>query len=645
MSLFRLAAALSALCLAALPAVAFDNSRSDNVSRTYTSSSYWGQNSYGATHLSDTANWQKSIDYYCQDDTINAIPIAFLNVFQSTGGFPSINLASTCNTDDNGVFPGTSLPNCTFLASAIEYCQSRGKIVTISLGGATGAASFTSAAQASAFGDTIWDLFLGGDSQLRPFGGAVLDGIDLDIEGGNTIYFDSFIARIRQLASIAGGKRYYVTAAPQCPYPDGYLGTVLNLASFDAVYVQFYNNWCGLQNYNNIWAWDFASWDTWAKTVSVNPDVKIYIGAPASSTAAGSGYVDATTLGNIAIQQRGNYSSFGGVMLWDASQAYANNRYDLQVKNIIRVGSGGSTTSSPITVPTIGISTTTTRTSSSTRASTTGTSTRTGSSTRTSTRTSATGTPTSSCTCTCSTGTSTRSSTRSSATGTSTRSSTRTSATGTSTRSSSRTSATGTSTRSSTGTSVSGTSTRSSTRTSATGTSARSSSQTSATGTSTRSSTRTSATGTSAHTSTRTGTSTRTSGTSSGTSTRTSSTGTSTRTSSTATSTSRSSTTSTRASSTSTRRTTSTTSTRASTTTKATTTTTRASTTTARTSTTTSSSSSPTSTCSASPWSSGTTYVGGNQVSYNGQLWTAKWWSYNDVPGGPAGVWSLNGPC
>ncbi|KAL7278914.1 hypothetical protein ACG7TL_006745 [Trametes sanguinea] len=343
MSPFRLAAALSALCLAALPAIAFDNSRSDNLAV------YWGQNSYGATHLSDTANWQKSIDYYCQDDAIDAIPIAFLNVFQSTGGFPSINLASTCNTDDNGVFPGTSLPNCTFLASAIEYCQSRGKIVTISLGGATGAASFTSAAQATAFGDTIWDLFLGGDSQLRPFGGAVLDGIDLDIEGGNTVYFDSFIARIRELASIAGGKRYYVTAAPQCPYPDGYLGTVLNLASFDAVYVQFYNNWCGLQNYNNIWAWDFSSWDTWAKTVSVNPDVKIYIGAPASSTAAGSGYVDATTLGNIAIQQRGNYSSFGGVMLWDASQAYANSRYDLQVKNIIKIGTGGSTTSSPLT--------------------------------------------------------------------------------------------------------------------------------------------------------------------------------------------------------------------------------------------------------------------------------------------------------
>jgi chitinase len=32
--------------------------------------------------------------------------------------------------------------------------------------------------------------------------------------------------------------RYYVTAAPQCPFPDGNLGSVLNAVAFDAVYVQ-----------------------------------------------------------------------------------------------------------------------------------------------------------------------------------------------------------------------------------------------------------------------------------------------------------------------------------------------------------------------------------------------------------------------
>jgi chitinase len=49
--------------------------------------------------------------------------------------------------------------------------------------------------------------------------------------------------------------------------------------------------------------------------------------------------------------------------------------------------------------------------------------------------------------------------------------------------------------------------------------------------------------------------------------------------------------------------------------------------------------------CSAAAWSSTTSYNGGAQVSYNGHGWQAKWWTYNDVPGGPAGVWADLGAC
>ena len=136
----------------------------------------------------------------------------------------SAHVWQICNAVDDSVFPGTSLPDCSFLASDIEFCQSRGKIVTLSLGGATGAASFSSDDQASAFGETIWNLFLGGTSSTRPFGAAVLDGIDLDIEGGGTTHFAAFINRIRTL-SAGSSKHYYFTAAPQCPFPDAYLST------------------------------------------------------------------------------------------------------------------------------------------------------------------------------------------------------------------------------------------------------------------------------------------------------------------------------------------------------------------------------------------------------------------------------------
>lgn len=51
-------------------------------------------------------------------------------------------------------------------------------------------------------------------------------------------------------------------------------------------------------------------------------------------------------------------------------------------------------------------------------------------------------------------------------------------------------------------------------------------------------------------------------------------------------------------------------------------------------------------TCSAPAWNAATAYTGGQQVSYNGHLWTAKWWTQGDTPGNNSqGVWTDNGGC
>ncbi|KAG6371736.1 hypothetical protein JVT61DRAFT_9086 [Boletus reticuloceps] len=109
------------------------------------------------------------------------------------------------------------------------------------------------------------------------------------------------------------------------------------------------NNYCGLNNYGNTNDWNFATWyESSPTTVSPNPNVKVFIGAPAASSAAGSGYVDASTITTIIQQTRSQYSSFGGVMLWDMSQAYS--LYDVSVKNALTGGgSVPTTTSKPIT--------------------------------------------------------------------------------------------------------------------------------------------------------------------------------------------------------------------------------------------------------------------------------------------------------
>ncbi|KZO92836.1 carbohydrate-binding module family 5 protein [Calocera viscosa TUFC12733] len=312
---------------------AFDNTCNDNLAV------YWGQNSYGAANAGQTAGYQQPINYYCQDDTIDVIPVAFVDVFYGTGGLPELNLANTCSSVTQPVFNGTGLANCQFLASDIEACQAAGKIVTISLGGAGGSVGFSSDTDGQQFADTIWNLFLGGTSDTRPFGDAVLDGVDLDIEAGTSTGYAAFVTQLRTYFEGAS-KEYYVSGAPQCPYPDAYLGSVINAADFDMIYVQFCksqymsldNNPCGLQNFNTSSDWDYGIWDYWATNVSPNPDVKIYIGAPASSTASGTGYQDAVTFGSILQTTQMNFPSFGGAMLWDASQAYANNRYDQSSK-------------------------------------------------------------------------------------------------------------------------------------------------------------------------------------------------------------------------------------------------------------------------------------------------------------------------
>ncbi|KAF9648541.1 glycoside hydrolase, partial [Thelephora ganbajun] len=304
---------------------------------------YWGQNSRGAARPDDSASYQRSISYYCRGNSTDIIQIAFLTKFFSTGGLPEINLGNSCNNLQNGTFPGTSLSNCKKLASDIKTCQAKGKLVTLSLGGALGDVLFSGDKQAKHFADTLWDLFLGGSSHTRPFGSAVLDGIDLDTEAGSSTGYAAFAHRIRTL-STGASKKYYVAAAPQCTYPDETLSGVLNTTWFDALYVQFYNNPCGLQNFNGTSYWNFGLWDYWARHVSPNRNIKVYIGAPAASVNGTTRYVPVWTLSSIAVEMRRSYPSFGGVMLWDASQAYANGRYDLSVKEaLIEVGGVGFT--------------------------------------------------------------------------------------------------------------------------------------------------------------------------------------------------------------------------------------------------------------------------------------------------------------
>ncbi|KAF2678573.1 glycoside hydrolase family 18 protein [Lentithecium fluviatile CBS 122367] len=288
---------------------------------------YWGQNSAGQQST------QTRLSNYCAGKLLGTthLPTFLIN-------FPVMNFAN--QGDKCTLFPGTETFSCPEIEADIKTCQAQGKTIMLSLGGdAYTEGGFTSAALATAGAEKTWAQFgpvQPSSNALRPFGTAVLDGFDFDFEA-NVYNMAVFANRLRELMNAAGGKKYYLSAAPQCPFPDWYNKDIIDNVPLDFVNVQFYNNGCGASSYvpgaADQWNFNFNQWDTWARS-SKNPAVRVLLGVPAN-TGAGRGYLSPSALQPV-IQYSAGFQSFGGVMMWDASQAWQNSGFISSVKSTLR---------------------------------------------------------------------------------------------------------------------------------------------------------------------------------------------------------------------------------------------------------------------------------------------------------------------
>ncbi|CDH11871.1 related to Endochitinase [Zygosaccharomyces bailii ISA1307] len=249
---------LSTLALSSLllPTLAFDADSKQNVAV------YWGQSSAGS---------QESLADYCKSSDADIFLLAFLSSFPDM----DLNLSSACS----------GMSGCSSVADDIKTCQDEGKIVLLSMGGAVGQYGFTSDDEAEEFAQTLWDTFGGGSGSDRPFGDSIVDGFDFDIENNNPSGYAALAKSLRSKFDGAS-KQYYLSAAPQCPYPDASVGNLLDEADIDFAFIQFYNNYCSISGQFN---WD--TWTQYAQNTSPNKNIKLFLGLPGSSTAAGSGYV------------------------------------------------------------------------------------------------------------------------------------------------------------------------------------------------------------------------------------------------------------------------------------------------------------------------------------------------------------------
>ncbi|XP_057732375.1 uncharacterized protein LOC130947690 isoform X3 [Arachis stenosperma] len=248
---------------------------------------YWGQNSNEGT-LANT----------CESRLYSYVNIAFLTTF-GNGETPVLNLSGHCNPSSKG---------CTGLSLDIRSCQKQGIKVMLSIGGGSSTSQLTSSKDAKNVSDYLWNNFLGGNSSSRPLGDAVLDGIEFNPgDNGYSIYWMDLARYLKSNST----QNVSIGAAPQCPLVSAENST-FSSGYFDYLSVQFYNNpSCNFVSSST--SGFINAWHQWSN-LKVK---KIFLGLPASSDEAASGYIPANLLNSQVLPIIRNSSNYGGIMLWD----------------------------------------------------------------------------------------------------------------------------------------------------------------------------------------------------------------------------------------------------------------------------------------------------------------------------------------
>ena len=254
----------------------------------------------------------------CANPDIDIVIIAFLDHFpdQSPGNYPGTNFGNACGPELYSVNGTTTdlLSDCPNIGPDITACQQANKKVFLSIGGGYPVDYYIkNTATAQYFADFVWGAFgpvtaaWTAAQGPRPFGNAIIDGFDFDIESnyygsypsdanGNPVTdyqsrgYADMIARLRTNYLKDTSKTYYISGAPQCPTPDTHLSDAITNAWFDFVFVQFYNTaGCSARDGINhlkgtsandisMKSWTGTAYNGYPAVVPMNPNVKIYVG-------------------------------------------------------------------------------------------------------------------------------------------------------------------------------------------------------------------------------------------------------------------------------------------------------------------------------------------------------------------------------
>ncbi|KAK3990809.1 putative endochitinase chi3 [Cladorrhinum sp. PSN332] len=288
----------------------------------------------------------RDLSEVCDNANFDIVILAFitslnppkLNMGKDTGS-PSEAQTKAGLTE---LFDGTFTPDGKqSVADQIAGCQGKGKKIMVSFGGDErfSNATFESADEAKEAANQAWNLFLGGrDSEdLRPFGRDItLDGLDLDNESGDGSFYNEFVTELRTKMDADASREYLLSANPMCAVFNQPESSIPNsvFPMLDFISVQFYNN-----QPQGIGGADFESTiKTWAEKIAEANRPKIFLGIPGGPGAAGSNVQSPDEIKKtIESVKAMNLPGFGGVGIWDAAFAMAEDGMPEAVKGSLAV--------------------------------------------------------------------------------------------------------------------------------------------------------------------------------------------------------------------------------------------------------------------------------------------------------------------
>ncbi|MFF7971898.1 glycosyl hydrolase family 18 protein [Streptomyces sp. NPDC007905] len=175
----------------------------------------------------------------------------------------------------------------------IKAKQAAGKKVIVSIGGQNGTVSISDSASATNFANSVYSL-------MQTYG---FDGVDIDLENGlNATYMTQ---ALRSLSSKAGTS-LIITMAPQTidmqSTSNSYFQTALNIKDIlTVVNMQYYNSGSMLGCDGKVYSQGSVDFLTALACIQLEGGLspsQVGLGLPASTSAAGSGYVSPTVVNN-----------------------------------------------------------------------------------------------------------------------------------------------------------------------------------------------------------------------------------------------------------------------------------------------------------------------------------------------------------